>query len=191
MATLLHVLHVMNGPWRSAFEFALKQNAPQVEVQVATVSPEGLPFTRTVFLRGLSEDGVPYFFTDSRSRKADHLRTTPRLQLTAWFPKTGEQFRLSGRVALHGLQAEPPWREVREQGWADLPDDERLVYVGPPPGFPAVAVGHLKVPRDAPDEFLLVTLDVTEADWLVQGPPRRRLSFRVLGPTWVEQGLTP
>lgn len=181
----------MNGPWRPAFEFALKRNAPQMEIQVATVSPEGLPFTRTVYLRGLSADGVPYFFTDARSRKADHLRTTPRVQLHAWFPKTGEQFRLSGRVALHGLRAEEPWRTAREQGWRDLADDERLMYLGPPPGFPAVEVGQLKVPAEAPPEFLVVTLDVTEVDWLVHGPPRRRLNYRMLGPTWMEQGLTP
>ncbi|HEY0883066.1 MAG TPA: pyridoxamine 5'-phosphate oxidase family protein [Archangium sp.] len=173
------------------FEASLERNAPQREVQVATVSPEGLPFVRTVFLRGLSEDGVPSFFTDSRSRKADHLRTTPRMQVLAWFPKTGEQFRLSGRVALHGVQAEPPWREFRQRGWETLPADERILYVGPPPGFPAVTVGQIAVPHEAPAEFLLVTLDVNEVDWLTMGPPRRRLSFRVMGPTWVEQGLTP
>lgn len=181
----------MNGPWRAPFESALKQNSPQREVQVATVSPEGLPFVRTVFLRGLSEDGVPFFFTDSRSRKADHLRTTPRLQLVAWFPKTGEQFRLSGRVAMHGAHAEPPWQDLRQTGWAALPVDEQLFYVGPPPGFPAISAGNVKPPREAPAEFLLVTLDVNEVDWLTMGPPRRRLSFRVMGPTWVEQGLTP
>jgi len=191
VAKLLHGFDGMNGPWRLPFEAALERNAPQREVQVATVSPEGLPFARTMSLRGLSEDGVPYFFTDSRSRKADHLRTTPRLQVSAWFPKTAEQFRLSGRVALHGVQAEPPWREVRQRGWEALPEEERRLFVGPPPGFPAVTAGNLKPPREAPAEFLLVTLDVTDVDWLALGPPQRRLSFRVMGPTWVEQGLTP
>lgn len=181
----------MSGPWREPFERALRRNAPQAEVQVATVSPEGLPAVRTVDFRGFSVEGQPLFFTDSRTRKADHLRTNPRLMLHAWFPRTQEQLRLAGRATLHGARAEQPWASLRAGAWGDLGDDERALYVGPPPGYPAVEVGQLKVPREAPPEFLVVSLEVVEADWLAHGPPRRRLGWRLLGPSWVEQALTP
>lgn len=181
----------MDGPWRAPFEQAQQRNAPQVEVQLATVSPEGLPFVRTVDLRGVSAEGHLFVFTDSRSRKADHLRTTPRLMLLAWFPKTQEQWLLSGRVALHGVRAEEPWAAVRARAWAQLEASDRLRYVGPPPGFAYVEAGRVPVPREAPPEFLVVSLDVAEADWLTHGPPRRRLSWRLLGPSWVEQAITP
>lgn len=181
----------MNGPWREPFERALQRNAPQTEVQVATVSPEGLPSVRTVDFRGFSVEGQLLFFTDSRTQKADHLRTNPRLMLHAWFPATQEQFRLAGRATLHGAHADEPWAAVRARAWEDLDDGEQPAYLGPPPGYPAIEVGQLLLPREAPPEFLLVSLEVLEGDWLAHGPPRRRLGWRLLGPSWIEQALTP
>lgn len=181
----------MSSPWRQPFENALAHNAPQLEVQVATVSPEGLPAVRTVTLRGLSTEGFPYFFTDARSRKADHLRENPRVALHAWFPGTREQFRLSGRATLHGRHAQGPWGEFRQRCWQGLEDSERPAFIGPPPGHASLDRILPEPPPAAPQEFLLVCVQVTEADWLRLGPPPRRTGFRLLGEAWVQQSLTP
>jgi len=181
----------VSSPWRQPFEAALQRNAPQAELQAATVTPEGSPAVRTVLLRGLSVEGDPYFFTDARSRKADHLRENPRLALLAWFPKSGEQFRLSGRVTLHGRHAEGAWAEQRARAWTELPPHEQQFFLGPPPGQTMIKLEERPVPPFPPQEFLIVALEVTEADWLVEGRPATRVGYRKLGAGWVEQQLTP
>lgn len=181
----------MSGPWRQPFEAALLRNAPQRELQVATVSPEGVPAVRTVTLRGMSAEGFPWFFTDTRTRKADHLRENPRVALHAWFPASREQFRLSGRALLQGTHAEGPWVELRQQAWAQLGEVDRLGFVRAPPGSPLVTPLVTEAPALAPPEFLLVAVEVTAADWLAMGPPPTRVGFRRLGSAWVQQALTP
>lgn len=181
----------MSAPWRKPFETALARNAPQTEVQVATVSSEGVPSVRTVLLRGFSAEGLPYFFTDLRTRKANHLAENPRIALLAWFPKTAEQFRLTGRATVHGWRAEGAWAALRRHSWELLAEDDRLTYVGPPPGRTFVDRAPSVTPPAPPQEFLLVTIDVTECDWLAVGPPRTRAEFRLLGAGWVQQSLTP
>lgn len=180
----------MSPPWRQPFEAALQRNAPQAEVQVATVSPEGIPAVRTVLLRGV-EEGQPYFFTDTRSRKADHLRENPRLALVMWFPKSQEQFRLSGRAQLHGMRAEGPWAELRQRAWTGLPAEEQQFFLGSPPGHAVITHEARPVPPGPPQEFLVVSLEVQEADWLTEAPPPARVGFRLLGNGWVQQALTP
>jgi pyridoxamine 5'-phosphate oxidase len=181
----------MGGPWRQPFETALERNAPQTEVQVGTVSPEGVPAVRTVLLRGVTPDGLPYFFTDLRSRKANHLAENPKIALHAWFPKTREQFRLTGRASVHGWRSEGAWAELRRQGWAVLDVDERRLYVGPPPGRTHVEMREIATPPAPPQEFVLVTVEVTEADWLSEGPPKTRAGFRLLGSGWAQEWLNP
>lgn len=181
----------MSPPWRQPFQTALERNAPQVEVQVGTVSPEGVPAVRTVVLRGFSPEGCPYFFTDLRSRKANHLAENPKVALHAWFPLTQEQFRLNGRASLHGWHAEGAWAELRRHAWEGLDDESRRAFVGPPPGRTLVTPLAVEVPPSPPQEFVLVAVDVTEADWLSLGPPATRAGFRLIGAGWVQQALTP
>lgn len=181
----------MSGPWRQPFETALERNAPQLEVQVGTVSPDGVPAVRTVLLRGFAAEGSPFFFTDLRSRKANHLAQNPTIALHAWFPKTREQFRLTGRASLHGWRAEGAWAELRKQAWGRLPNDERVLYVGPPPGRTRVELLAIEAPPAPPQEFVVVSVDVTEADWLSEGPPNTRVGFRLIGAGWAQEWLNP
>ena len=181
----------VSPPWRHPFEAALQQNAPRTEVQVATVTPEGMPAVRTVLLRGLGIEGDPYFFTDARSRKADHLRENPRLALMAWFANSREQFRLSGPATLHGRLAEGEWAELRQRTWSALSPNARQRYLGAPPGQTLVTLEERPVPPFPPQEFLIVSLEVTDADWLVDRRPATRVGYRKLGAGWVEQALTP
>jgi hypothetical protein len=111
--------------------------------------------------------------------------------LHAWFPLTREQFRLSGRATLHGTHAENPWAELRQQAWGHLEPDARQPFVGAPPGHLAITRVPVEVPAVAPPEFLVISVEVTDADWLALGPPATRAGFRKVGAAWIQQSLTP
>lgn len=165
---------------------------PNPRVHVATVSADGAPSLRTVVLRGLLGDGTPYFVTDARSRKVDHLDShPPHLAMLAWFEATRQQFRLSGLATVHGEPAVAPWDTLRVALWARLPPDERLPFFGPAPGRLLVEAPPVERPEVLPPAFVVVSLAVDEVDWLVLGPPHQRASFRKVGATWLSQRLTP
>ena len=111
--------------------------------------------------------------------------------LHAWFPLTREQFRLTGRATLHGRHAEGAWAARRTDAWHRLEEESRLAFVGPPPGRTYVTPGPMELPPAPPQEFGVVCVEVTDADWLALGPPATRAGFRLLGAGWVQQSLTP
>jgi hypothetical protein len=134
-----------------------------------------VPSLRTVVLRGLLGDGTPYFFTDARSRKVDHLDSNPpHLAMLAWFEATRQQFRLSGLATVHGEHAAAPWDTLRVSLWARLPPAERAPFFGPAPGRLLV---------DAPGAACVLHADGTVDCWdgalhRVQGlPPLTRFVF--------------
>jgi len=188
----------MTTPWLSAFRAAMDQSeaarggAGANRMQVATVSPEGLPSIRSVYLRGLSDDGTVWFFTDSRTEKVAELKASGQVALHTWWDVTREQFRLTGRAAVHGAHAEGPFAKLREEFWGQLPLAERGDFAGPPPGRalgpPPLSVVPAPV---APPEFAVVAVDVALVDWLRLGPPRRRVLFRRLGTEWIEEEVGP
>lgn len=178
--------------WLSAFEAAAQHsNEADSRLVVATVSPDGIPSLRTVTLRGISQDGEPFFVTHSRSRKVDHLEYNPRVALLAWYSKTREQFRLSGSAALWGAGAHGTWASTRQGLWTKLEMGEKHGFLGPPPGRPYVPQRPLKVPALPPPEFLVVSVKVLEVDWLTEGSPSKRIHFRWLGSAWVQEALSP
>lgn len=165
---------------------------PNPRVQVATVSSDGVPALRTVVLRGLLGDGTAYFFTDSRSRKVDHLDShPPHLSMLAWFESTQQQFRLSGLATVHGQHAVAPWDTLRVALWSRLPPDERAPFFGAAPGRLLVEGSTVASAEALPPTFVVVSLAVDEVDWLVLGSPNQRASFRKVGATWLSQRVTP
>jgi len=77
-------------------------------VQLATVTPEGLPRCRTVVFRGwLSRAGddnvrAMKMITDGRSTKVAHVAASPAAELVWWFSKSSEQYRVAGELQLVG-----------------------------------------------------------------------------------------
>lgn len=177
--------------WLKAFEAAMAVNAPNNRVQVATVSPDGVPAVRTVILRGVTGQGALFFVTDLRSRKAEHLEANPNLSLLAWYAPTREQFRFTGKAQVHDGHAGGQWAMTRAQLWPTLNDADRVAYLGPPPGRSFVPPHHVDLPEAPPPEFCVVSFEPTEVDWLTVGPPHRRLHFRLMGGAWVEELVVP
>lgn len=165
---------------------------PGNRVQLATVSPEGIPSVRTVILRGLSDDGTAWFVTDARTEKVAELERNPRVALHVFWPDGGEQFRLSGRARVHGARADAPFDALRAEFWAGLSAETKRLFFGPPPGR---QLGPLPPPPAdfvaCPPEFAVVGVDVDEVDWLRLGAPPVRWLYRGLGGEWIEEEVGP
>ena len=64
---------------------------------LATVDAKGQPSVRFVLVRGMYEDSF-VFYTDYRSKKAQHLDENPLVALTWHWSSTGVQIRVEGRA---------------------------------------------------------------------------------------------
>jgi pyridoxamine 5'-phosphate oxidase len=71
---------------------------------VATATPDGIPSTRAVLLKGVDERGF-VFYTNLESRKGIEIAANPRLALLFHWKSLGRQVRVEGR-AEHVTEAE-------------------------------------------------------------------------------------
>ena len=66
-------------------------------VALATATPEGAPSLRMVLLKGADERGLT-FFSNYDSRKGAELAANPRAALLTYWPGSGRQVRVEGKV---------------------------------------------------------------------------------------------
>jgi pyridoxamine 5'-phosphate oxidase len=85
---------------------------------LATVAPEGGPATRTVLCKGVDEQGL-YFYTNYRSRKAQHLADRPRASATFPWYAMHRQVHVRGPVRMVSA-------EETAQYWATRPRGSQL-----------------------------------------------------------------
>jgi pyridoxamine 5'-phosphate oxidase len=64
---------------------------------LATVDPDGQPWTRTVLLKACDPRGLA-FFTHYTGAKGRHLAACPRAALTFWWPPLERQVNLTGTI---------------------------------------------------------------------------------------------
>eukprot|EP00242_Pyramimonas_sp_CCMP2087_P016862 CAMPEP_0198214524 /NCGR_PEP_ID=MMETSP1445-20131203/42161_1 /TAXON_ID=36898 /ORGANISM="Pyramimonas sp., Strain CCMP2087" /LENGTH=223 /DNA_ID=CAMNT_0043889779 /DNA_START=343 /DNA_END=1014 /DNA_ORIENTATION=- len=124
-------------------------------VQIATVSPEGLPCCRTVVFRGWvpSPDGLKAMkmITDLRSEKVAHVAASPACEMVWWFSKSSEQYRIQGDLQLVGADcADAELLSQRKQQWGNLSDSAREQFFWQSPGVPFS--GASKTPEGGRDE---------------------------------------
>ncbi|MGB7520403.1 MAG: pyridoxamine 5'-phosphate oxidase family protein, partial [Spirulinaceae cyanobacterium] len=117
------------APWRSQLSRALHHNrslANSRYFQLATVNKNGRPTNRTVVFRGFfNQTNQIQIVTDSRSEKIEHIQHQPWGEICWYFPKTREQFRLSGQLVVvdkHHLSLQ----NARQTAWQNLSDGARL-----------------------------------------------------------------
>lgn len=112
------------APWRSplARNIHLHRRQPEARyVQLATVSPDCLPANRTVVFRGfLSDTNSLKFVTDTRSAKVQHLHHHPHGEVCWYFPKTHEQFRFTGILAIAPDLQLRAWQELSAKAQAQF-----------------------------------------------------------------------
>ena len=169
-------------PWLPYWRTAFHKNKDRF-VQLATVSPDGLPEVRTVVLRGLADEtGLPYFFSDARSAKYRALRAGSPMSLHTWWKPTSEQFRLRGAVQ-RVQSGDHPWGQRRQELWWSQGEANRRLFLRQPPGTPVE-----ETPTDVedqtkpPEHFALMILHPEYVDYLKLGDPQERFIW------WLENG---
>ena len=177
----------MNAPWLPLLQRALEENSSDRAVQVATVSPSGEPEVRTVILRGLSDEGEPYFFTDARAAKVRAVGL--KLELCTWWDDTQEQFRLRGPVELITSGASA-WGERRQELWEHQGKEGRKLFLGAAPGTPLEKVSESdkavepKENQEPPETFVLMVVKPERVDYLKLGEEQERRVWRLEGDAW-------
>ena len=167
-------------------------------VQIATMDEENhRPRCRTVVFRGFQDlpDDHPLankcsgmstimkMITDCRSQKVGQVTSHPEnaAELVWWFPKTSEQYRVSGNLLFVGAgqfphDSDEALKIARKQQWGNLSDSARESFLDTEvPGIPFTG-GPSEVPaggRDEegkvvppPDNFLLMLLFPKDIDYL-------------------------
>ncbi len=137
--------------WKPILQRALQRNRSQAQVrylQLATITPAGLPACRTVVFRGfLHNTDHLTAITDARSTKMHDLQANRHAAIAWYMPKTREQFRFTTRILPVGpagpLDATwaPPGAgdaaalcAARQQLWSGLSDKARAQFLWAHPG---------------------------------------------------------
>ena len=147
-------------------------------VQIATVD-EGKPKCRTVVFRGFIDHAGSSWMkmiTDARSEKVAQIMASPSCEMVWWFPKSSEQFRISGILHLVGPESCGALFDARLDQWRNLSDMAREQFYWMHPGEEFAPLESGTVPpggRDAegkllpvPDSFLLMLLEPNEVKYL-------------------------
>lgn len=189
------------APWRLPLASALQRNRSLIYsryVQLATVRPNGRPANRTIVFRGfLPDTDFLKFVTDSRSDKAEQINLYPWGEICWYFPKTREQFRISGRLNLIAETCpEPSQQQARKTAWQELSDAARLQFAWPHPGYKRADVqAFTPSPPDAfkplPNFCLLLLIPETVDHLELRGEPQNRQFYQLENHQWVTTAINP
>ena len=189
--------------WRSLLARALHKNRslPYARFfQLATVRPDGRPANRTVVFRGFLDDTNQLkIITDRRSQKADQIHYQSWGEVSWYFPKTREQFRLAGELTL--VEVDHPdsaLQQARQTAWQEISDSARLQFAWPHPGEARKEDdGVFSPPPPDPNQplpnFCLLLLDPRQVDHLeLRGEPQNRWLYSYNNTQgWSKQAVNP
>lgn len=166
-------------------------------LQLATVGLDGAPAVRTVIYRG-RHDGALLCTSDARAAKLKHIAHEPRVELAWYFPATGEQVRVAGKMeAVLADTADPVKQAARRAVWRDLSPEVRASFLGGPPGRPLdePRFDEKAPPPEAgpPPTFALLVLWPERVDHveLDPTPHRRTLHARDAAGRWHARAVHP
>jgi PPOX class probable FMN-dependent enzyme len=190
------------APWRSALAHALHRNRSLVYaryLQLATVKANGHPANRTVVFRGfLADTNQLKFITDSRSDKIKEIQQQPWAEVCWYFPKTREQFRITGKLTVVASDESHPHLQVaRIAMWEELSDAARLQFAWPHPRQPKAEPAAFEPPPPDPCQplanFCLLLLDPVQVDHLeLRGEPQNRHLYNCdANQVWSIQAVNP
>ncbi|UBF28296.1 pyridoxamine 5'-phosphate oxidase family protein [Kovacikia minuta CCNUW1] len=187
--------------WRSSLARALHRNRSLPNsryLQLATVRADGRPANRTVVFRGFLEATEQLkFVTDARSEKVDQMCHSPWAEVCWYFPKTREQFRISGSLILVEATCEDTaLQKARNILWQELSDAARSQFTWADPGKPRAGVeGFNQSPPDGVvplPHFCLLLLQPDRVDHLeLRGNPQNRWIYAKTDQTWSVQEVNP
>ena len=190
------------SPWRSPLAIALHKNQSLTYaryLQLATVTPEGKPTNRTIVFRGfLEQTNQLKFITDSRSQKVEQIEKNPWGEVCWYFPKTREQFRLSGKLTLvKANNPHPKLAKARQTTWQEISDNARQQFTWPNPLESKVEASAFELPppnlANPLFNFCLLLLYPTKVEHLeLRGEPQNRWLYQIdTHKTWSTQAINP
>ncbi len=191
-------------PWRSSIARALHRNRslPNARyVQLATVDRDHRPRNRSLVFRGWFEPGSQaQFVADIRSQKAISLLTdaSPWAEACWYFPKTREQFRLSGKLELVTVESiHTSYSKARQTLWQGMSDAGRVQFDWATPGADRSEEPQAFNPPQ-PDEhqpsenFCLLLLDVIKVTHLeLRGEPQSCYLYDLVDGSWEMRSINP
>jgi pyridoxamine 5'-phosphate oxidase len=191
-------------PWRSPIARALHRNRslPNARyVQLATVDGDLRPRNRSLVFRGWLEPGsLIKFVADVRSQKAINLLAdaSPWAEACWYFPKTREQFRLSGTLELvTAKSSNAGYYKARQEAWQGLSDAGRIQFDWGMPGADRSEDPQAFNPPQ-PDEqqpsenFCLLLLDVVSVTHLeLRGEPQSCYLYELVDGEWGVRSINP
>jgi pyridoxamine 5'-phosphate oxidase len=119
--------------WLTILRQAIGMESEPLVATLATVDTQNSPAARSVIIRKVADDGSLWLTSHARSQKNREVRMHPLAAMVFWFPKTREQFRISGSVKVLNAGNHP---EVLEEVWATLPEATRATFYWPQPDAP-------------------------------------------------------
>ncbi len=90
-------------------------------VVLATASKEGIPSSRIVHIREISEKGI-LFFTQFETKKVSDLLDSPNASMTLWLPLQQKQIVLDGH-------AEILTTDEKQYYWKSMPRERQLRFM--------------------------------------------------------------
>lgn len=191
------------APWRSPLAAALHRNRSlrySRYLQLATVDLRGRPANRTVVFRGFLEGSDRLeVVTDGRTQKMIQIRQNPQVEACWYFPKTREQFRIGGRMAIaDGNCPDAILQRERSRIWQNLSDAARSQFTWSAPGRDRSSEPEvLESPSPDPDRplanFCLLLLNPDRVDRLsLQENPHERWIYQLEGDReWSVRAVNP
>ena len=188
------------SPWRAILSRALHRNRslPNARYfQLATINFEGKPTNRTVVFRGfLNPTNQLQIITDSRSEKFNQINHHPYSEICWYFPKTREQFRLSGNLTIMGENDEN--QTPRLTVWQNLSDSAKQQFTWPHPGRSLTEkkedfLQEIPLPNQPVSNFILLLFNPEKVDHLeLKGNPHQRTLYYLDNEkNWVTKAVNP
>lgn len=156
---------------------------------LSTLSVNGDPQVRAMVMRDVrAEAGQVMFCTDARTQKAKGIEAYPIVELCWYFQASWLQFRLRGKVELHG-----PGSGAEDVAgiWASLSADLKKSFFWGTPGTPLA--GNVEEPSDlsaTPGHFRVAVLTVEEVIRLhLKTSPHNRTRYTTANGKWLGERL--
>ncbi len=187
-------------PWRSILSRALNRNRslPNARYfQLATVNLEGKPANRTVVFRGfLNQSNKLQIITDSRSEKMAHINNNSASEICWYFPKTREQFRITGKLTI--IDEKHEHQTSRLTVWQKLSDTAKQQFTWPHSGEKLTANNEdfsreILANNQPVSNFILLLFNPEKVDHLeLQGNPHQRTFYYLDNEqNWITQAVNP
>jgi pyridoxamine 5'-phosphate oxidase len=186
-------------------------------LQLATVDQDLRPRNRSLVFRGwLEPESQIKLVTDIRSAKAKNLRadTSPWAEACWYFPKTREQFRLSGSLELITNESSNASHcKARQEAWQQMSDSGRIQFewgtpgadrsedpqaFNPPQPAESFRSGSPTMETTQTDKhqpsanFCLLLLNVVSVTHLeLRGEPQNCFLYELLNQEWQMRSINP